>query len=285
MSAIRHEQTGGHGHILVPVSFCLAAMVSIQLAAALSKPVMAQLGVFGTSLVRLSFAALILLIIVRPSFLRYDRSQWYAAFGLGVTMAIMTLCFFSAIETIPLGMAVAIEFLGPLLVATIYGSGRLRFICPLIAAFGVACLSASGDIWANDWKGMLFAFGAAFGWGGYIIFMKHAGQKFQGLEGLAVSMIFTALIALPLGAQELYSGFTPDIFLIAALLAILSPLVPYALEFFALRRMKTSSFGILLSLEPALGATIGFIILGQTLTFVQLTGIALVIIASIISTR
>lgn len=285
MNAVHTGHNSESRQTLTAVALTLAAMLSIQFGAAVSKPIMLQLGSFGTTFVRLSFAAIILLILVRPSFRSYDRTQWISAISLGATMAFMTMCFFAAIETIPLGLAVAIEFLGPLLVATIYGSGKFRIICPMIAAAGIICLSSGSNVWGNDTVGMLFAFSAAAGWGGYILLTKRAGEKFHGLEGLAVSMMFAALVAMPVGAGQLYSNFTLEAFIMAAMLALLTPLIPYAFEFMALRRMKPSAFGILVSLEPAIGATVGFAILQQALSPVQVTGIVLVIAASVISTR
>ncbi len=285
MDAVQIERSSESKQTLTAVGLTLAAMISIQLGAAISKPIMQQLGTFGTTFVRLSFAAIILLIWIRPSFRSYNRSQWLSAFSLGASMAFMTMCFFAAIETIPLGLAVAIEFMGPLLVATLYGSGRFRLICPMIAAAGIICLTSGSSLWGNDMTGMLFAFCSAIGWGAYIILTKRAGEKFHGLEGLAVSMMFAALVALPVGSGQLYTNFSTEAFIMAGLLALLTPLIPYAFEFMALRNLKPSAFGILVSLEPAIGATVGFLMLHQALSIVQIAGIALVITASVISTR
>lgn len=285
MDAVQIEHRSESKQTLSAVLLTLTAMLSIQIGAAISKPIMLQLGTFGTTFVRLSFAAGILLIWIRPSFRTYNRSQWLSALSLGASMAFMTMCFFAAIETIPLGLAVAIEFLGPLLVATLYGRGRLRLICPIIAATGIVCLTSGASLWGNDITGMLFAFCAAIGWGGYILLTKHAGEKFLGLEGLAVSMMFAALVALPVGVGQLYTNFTTEAFIMAGLLALLTPLIPYAFEFIALRNMKPSAFGILVSLEPAIGATVGFVMLQQALSVIQILGIALVITASLVSTR
>ncbi|WP_431324025.1 EamA family transporter [Rhizobium sp. YTU87027] len=199
-------------------------------------------------------------------------------------MAMMTLCFFAAIERIPLGLAVAIDFFGPLTVATLFGGRGWRLVCPLIAAAGILCLSWDGRALVGDLIGVLFAFGAAVGWGSYIVLMKRVGQQFKGLEGLSVSLIFAALAAAPFGIHQWQSGFSYEAVLAAGLLAVLVPLLPYALEFTALRWMKASAFAILMSLEPAIGAIAGFIVLGQALTGIQMLGVALAVAASAAST-
>ncbi|OCP05681.1 MULTISPECIES: EamA family transporter [unclassified Ensifer] len=271
---------GATGRVSLAIAFCLLSMTSVQFGAALSKPAMQDLGAFGATWLRLCWAAAFLLLLVRPPFLSYTRSQWLTAITLGATMAMMTLCFFAAIERIPLGLAVAIEFLGPLTVAAILGGRGWRLLFPAIAAAGVLCLSWDGTAWVADTRGLLFAFGAAIGWGGYIVLMKHAGQRFKGLEGLAVSLLFAAVVATPFGFHQVQSGFSTHMLLVTAGLAVLVPLLPYALEFMALRRLQSSTFGILMSLEPAMGAGAGLVILGQVLSLNQIFGVVLVMIAS-----
>ncbi|HEV7321454.1 MAG TPA: EamA family transporter [Ensifer sp.] len=271
---------GSTGRVSLAIVFCLLSMTSVQFGAAFSKPAIQELGAFGATWLRLSWAAAFLLVLVRPPFLSYTRSQWVSGIALGATMAMMTLCFFAAIERIPLGLAVAIEFLGPLTVAAILGGRGWRLLFPALAAAGVLCLSWDGAAWVADPRGLLFAFGAAIGWGGYIVLMKHAGQRFKGLEGLAVSLLFAAVFATPFGFHQAQSGFSAHMLLVTAGLAILVPLLPYALEFLALRRLQPSAFGLLMSLEPAIGAGAGFVILGQALALNQIFGVALVMIAS-----
>ncbi|TCN31231.1 EamA family transporter [Sinorhizobium americanum] len=268
------------GRVYLAIVFCLLSMASVQFGAAFSKPVMQELGPFGTTWLRLCFAALVLALFVRPPLLSYGKRHWFAAAALGTAMAMMTLCFFAAIERIPLGLAVAIDFLGPLTVATIFAGGRWRLVCPAVAAAGVLCLSWDGGAWVGDRLGVLLALGAAVGWGSYIVLMKHAGQQFTGLEGLSVSLLVAALVATPFGFRQAVLGLTPELALMAGLLALLVPLLPYALEFAALRWMKASAFGILMSLEPSIGAGAGFIVLGQELTPSQMLGVALVVTAS-----
>jgi inner membrane transporter RhtA len=256
------------------------SMSSIQFGAALSSSAISTYGPAGASWLRLVFAAIILAIVVRPRMSSYSRDQWTSALVLGTTTALMTMSFFSAIERIPLGLAVAIDFLGPLAVATIgYGFGR-RLVWPLVAALGVLALAHDGEGWVGDPLGVLFAFGAGTGWAIYIVLTKKIGASFKGLEGLAVSLMVAALVATPFG----FAGAVPKLdasgLIEMAGLAILVPLLPYTLELIALRRLPTTSFGILMSLEPAIAALAGFIILMQPMTLLQMAGTALVVAAS-----
>lgn len=265
----------------VGIVLCLLSMSSVQFGAAFSTSVMDILGAFGTTWLRLCWAAAVLAILVRPPLHRYSASQWLTAVTLGSAMAMMTLCFFAAIERIPLGLAVAIDFLGPLAVATFFGGFGLRLIWPVVAGAGVLLLSRDGSGWVGNVPGVLFAFGAACGWGIYIVLMKRAGETFKGLEGLTVSLIVAAVVALPFGISNIAGTLSYETFLLTGVLAILVPLLPYALEFIALRRMDHSSFGILMSIEPAIGALAGFAVLGQSLNLIQMVGTTFVVAASV----
>ena len=258
---------------------CLLSMSSVQFGSAFSAPAIAAYGPAGTTWLRLVWAALLLAAIVRPPLLSYSRAQWRTAGLLGASMAGMTLCFFAAIERIPLGLAVAIDFLGPLAVATFAFGLGWQLVWPLVAGAGVLLLAHDGHGWIGDPMGILFAFGAATGWGLYIILMKKAGAAFEGLQGLSMSLIVAAVVATPFGLMDL-PRITTEAVVIVAGLALLVPLIPYALEMIALRRMNTSSFGILMSLEPALGAVAGFLVLSQPMTALQVGGTALVVMAS-----
>jgi inner membrane transporter RhtA len=262
------------------IVLCLMSMSSVQFGAAFSTSVTDVLGTFGTTWLRLCWAAVFLAILVRPPLHRYSASQWLTAVALGSAMAMMTMCFFAAIERIPLGLAVAIDFLGPLAVATFFGGFGWRLVWPVVAGAGVLFLAWDGNGWIGDAAGLLFAFGAAFGWGSYIVLMKRAGETFKGLEGLTVSLIVAAVVALPFGLPNIGGGLTYETFLLTGVLAILVPLLPYALEFIALRRMDHSSFGILMSIEPAIGALAGFAVLGQSLNLIQMVGTGFVVAAS-----
>jgi len=269
-------RTAGNAALL-----CVLSMSSVQFGAALSAPTMNTFGSFSTTWIRLSWAAIVLALIVRPKIHTYSRSHWFAAGSLGVAMAGMTLCFFLAIQRIPLGLAVAIDFLGPLTVATIGVRRMQALIWPLLALAGVLLLSRDRAGWVGEPLGVLLAFGAATGWGIYIVLMKKTGAMFSGLEGLSVSLIAAAIAAMPFGLLQ--SGGHIPLAQVGATagLALLVPLLPYALEMVALRHMPASSFGILMSVEPAIGALAGFIVLHQPMTAMQLAGMFLVVCASI----
>lgn len=271
--------TTGTSAALTGGVLCLLSMSSVQFGSAFSASAIAAYGPFGTTWLRLIWAAALLAIVVRPPILRYSRAQWQTAGLLGASMAGMTLCFFAAIERIPLGLAVAIDFLGPLAVATFAFGLGWRLVWPLIAGAGVIFLAHDGHGWVGDPTGILFAFGAATGWGLYIILMKKAGNAFEGLQGLSMSLIVAAIVATPFGLLEV-SRMTVEGVVAVAGLALLVPLIPYALEMIALRRMSTSSFGILMSLEPAIGALAGFVVLSQPMTSLQIAGTVLVVAAS-----
>jgi inner membrane transporter RhtA len=259
---------------------CLLSMSSIQFGAALSSHAIATYGPAGASWLRLVFAALILAVIVRPPVLRYSRDQWVSALVLGTITALMTICFFAAIQHIPLGLAVAIDFLGPLLVATFgYGLTR-RLIWPVVAAAGVLFLAYDGEGWVGNLPGVLFAAGAGTGWAIYILLTKKVGATFKGFEGLSMSLLVAAVVATPFGFMGAVPHLDGSGLIEMAGLALLVPLLPYALEMTALRRMPTASFGILMSLEPAIGAAAGFVILMQPMTLLQMAGTALVVLAS-----
>jgi len=266
----------------------LGAMIVVQVGAALAQPTMAAYGPFATTWGRLAWAAIILGVIVRPDIRSYRSRDLLLTAALGATIATMTLIFFVAIMRVPLGLVVAIEFLGPLSVAA-FGfarSWRLIWLAPALG--GVLLLALSRQGWTIDVLGFCFALLAGLGWAAYIVLNKQVGRAFRGLDGLALSFIAAAVIATPFGLVE--TGFTlpAGLALETMGLAILTPLVPFILEMMALRRLSQASFGILMSLEPALGALAGYLILHDQLSLQQIIGIACVICAgtgAVASTR
>ena len=260
---------------------CVISISCAQFGSALTAPLIGAYGVAGATSLRLVVAAIMLVLLTRPPVLTYSRSQWLGAGLLGLTTTGMTLCFFAAIRHIPLGLAVAIDFLGPLSVAVIgYGIGW-RLVWPLIAGAGVLFLSFDGEGWVGNLAGVLFSIGSGVCWAIYILLTKKVGAAFKGLEGLAMSMLVAALVSLPFGAVEAVQALSPGALAYVLGLAVLTPLLPYALEMVALRRMPTSSFGILMSLEPAIAAVAGFLILFQPMTVLQMFGTTLVVLASL----
>ena len=270
----------GNARFLTGILLCFGSMSSIQFGSAFSATPIEAFGPSATTFLRLLVASAILAVIVRPPMRSYSREQWRSAILLGATMAMMTLCFFAAIERIPLGLAVAIEFLGPLSVATWSLGAGWRLVWPLAAFAGVVLLSHDGAGWVGDPLGMLFACGGGVGWGTYIVLMKKSGRLFQGLEGLSMSLLVATVVAAPFGLPRAGEAMSPEGIGMMIGLALLVPLIPYAMEMIALRRMPMSAFGILMSLEPALGALAGFLVLGQPMTALQMLGTALVVAAS-----
>ncbi len=268
-------------HRLAGPGLALGSMLCVQLGAAVAVPVMVRHGSFGITAERLVCAALVMLVLVRPNFAGFDRRQWIAAMALGTTMALMTMSYFEAVTRIPIGPAITIDFLGPLAVAVVALKGWAKFALPLLAAFGVLAICLGHQGWLFDPIGMLFALAAACGWAGYIILMRHVGRLFSQQQGLSLSFVAAATVALPLAfaiePSELSLAQLPA----AAGLAVLTPLIPFSLEMMALRRMDMGAFSILMSLEPALGAIFGYLIMGQTLSAQQIIGILAVMIASV----
>jgi len=268
---------------------CLLSMSCIQFGAALSAQVMQTLGVLPTSWLRLSWAAVLLLVVARPTIGPYTRRQWKSASLLGLASAAMTLLFFAAVDRIPLGLAVALEFLGPLGVATAAAwasRGRARaLVWPLLALAGVVLLSRAFDGRVEDVVGIACALGAAVGWAAYIVLTKKVGAAFPGLQGLAMSITVAALAAAPFGIATLEALPSPMLLAATFGLALMVPLAPYACELVALRRLPTATFGVLMSLEPAIGALAGWLLLGQALTGAQVAGTVLVVAASLGASR
>lgn len=265
------------------VVFALGSMSSIQLGAALSNPLFGRLGPAGVVVLRLLFAAAVLCLAVRPPLRGRGAGEWIAPVALGATSGVMTLAFYGAIARVPQGIVAAIEFTGPLTVA-LAASRRWRdTVWVALAAGGIALLTLGHPIGgALDTTGVLLAFAAAAGWGSYIVLTKRVGQTWPGLGGLAISMAIAALVSLPFGLTHFahrYAELDKDLF--GLVLGLLVPLAPYVLEMAALRRLPTRVFGVLMSLEPGIGALLALAILGQSLALGGVAAIALIVSASV----
>jgi inner membrane transporter RhtA len=264
------------------IGLAVAAMVTIQLGAALSDPLFDEISPAGVVALRLVLAALMLWPFARPRIRGRSREDLVAAVALGVCSGLLTLAFFEAISRIPLGVAVTIEFLGPLGVA-FAGSRRARDVgWVLLAGAGVAMLTlGDGTGEPLELAGVLLAGISAVCWAGYILLTKRVGARWPGLEGLSVSLIVAALVTLPFGVAGDGAGLLePDILLASLGLALLIPLLPYVFELIALRRLPTGLFGVIMSLEPGFAALLGFLILGQSLAVSGVAAIAMVVVAS-----
>jgi inner membrane transporter RhtA len=261
-------------------TLAVAAMLSVQVAAALSTHLFDTVGPAGTAWLRLTFGAIVFLAISRPRVRGLVRADIGAVFALGVATGLVTVAFSSAIARIPLGTAVAIEFLGPLGVAVFHDLNPRRLIWPALALVGVVLLTQPwhGSI---DPVGVVFAGLAAFGWGTYIVLTQRVGDRLAGLQGLSFTIPIAALTAAVFGVPQATGHFTWAIVAEAAGLALLMPVLPMSLELLALRRLTTGAFGTLMALEPALGLTAGFVLLSQVPDGLQIVGITLVVVAGI----
>jgi inner membrane transporter RhtA len=261
----------------------LLGIVSVQLGSALAKNLFSTVGSFGTVSLRLFFAAAVLMLIWRPS-LRLDRRTWAVVLGYGVTLGLMNMCFYASLARIPLGMAVTIEFLGPLAVA-LAGSRRwLDAFWAVLATGGVVLLmEGGGDL---DLLGVLFALAAGAFWGLYILVGAALGRRTTQGNGLALGMAVAALVAVPVGVADSGAALIQPWVLAAGLgVALLSSVIPYSLDLEALRKIPPRVFGILMSLEPAMAALIGLIVLNESLHWSQWIAVLCVVAASAGATR
>jgi inner membrane transporter RhtA len=259
-------------------------MFSIQLGSALSAGLMPTLGPIGTAWLRLSMGALILLALARPPLRSLRLRDAPAVIGLGVSTGLMSVTFLAAMERLPLGTAVAIEFLGPLSVAALRGRGARSLILPATALGGVLLLTEpwTGNV---DLVGVGFAAMGAVGWAIYILLTQRVGDQFSGIGALALTIPVAAAVVAPFGVPQALGHITWEIVPVAAGLAILIPVLPYILEMSALRRMTHTAFGTLMALEPAIALLLGAIVLRQFPSILQLLGLLLVVFAGAAAQR
>lgn len=267
-----------------PWSLAVVAMASVQLGSALSVPLIDTVGPAGTAWLRLSMAAVIFVVLFRPPLRSIRRADLPGVVALGVTTGLITMCFLAAIDRIPLGTAVAIEFLGPLVVAAVRSHTRAALAWPALALVGVVLMTQPW-IGTIDPVGVGFAALAAVGWASYIVLTQRIGDIFPGVSGLALTMPIAALTAAVVGVPQAAGDLTLGVVAAAAGLAILLPILPYALELTALRRMTPTAFGTLMALEPAMGVMLGALILSQIPGAGQIVGIVLVVVAGAVAQR
>jgi inner membrane transporter RhtA len=259
----------------------LGAIASVQFGSALATTLFARIGPAGAVVLRLVFASLVLTLIWRPAVRSRTRNQLLLAALFGLVLAAMNLSFYEAIQRIPLGVAVTIEFVGPLAVAIVGSRRRLDLVWVALAAAGILGLMR-GDAHGLDLLGVLLALAAGCLWGAYILVNARMGRAFSDGSGLAIAMCIASLLALPAGIADGGARLlAPHALLLGAGVGMLSSAIPYTLEMEALRRIATSVFGVLMSLEPAVAALAGFLVIGQNLSARELAGIALVVIASV----
>lgn len=271
-----------------PVALVLVAIASVQIGSSFAKDLFGAAPPVAVAWLRLATATVILTLVARPRIRGRSAAQWRVVLGYGLVMAAMNIAFYLSIERIPIGMAVTIEFLGPLGVA-VAGSRRARdFLWVGLAAVGVGLLGFTpGDL---DWIGVAFALAAGACWAGYIVLAGPTGRAWSGVTGVTVAtwvgtvtLAGPAIVAgLPGLATPAGSWLTdPRVWLLGAAVGLLSSVVPYGLEMVALRTVDRGVFGILMSLEPAAAALFAFLLLGESLRPLELVAMACVIAASL----
>ena len=283
MTASTHKAgDSGTASLVIPILALLGATVSVQYGATLAKGLFGAVGAEGTTALRLVMGALILGVVMRPWRARLNRRILPALFGYGVTLAAMNLLFYLSLRTIPLGIAVSLEFTGPLLVATLSSRRKIDFLWIALAVAGILLLSPPVHTdHPIDPLGAVFALGAGAAWAFYIVFGQKAGAEL-GHQTTAIGMTLAAVLILPVGLAHAGAAlFQPPILLSALAVGLFSSAVPFSLEMVALTRMPARVYGTLTSLEPAIGAVMGLFLLGEELAFAQWAGIAVVIAAAL----
>jgi len=258
----------------------LGGICSIQVGAALATNLFDEVGASGAVFLRVLISAVLLVIIWRPSF-RMGREKLKLAMIFGVVLAGMNLAFYESIDRIPLGTAVTFEFVGPLGVAVLTSRRRQDMAWAAVAGAGILLLSGGiGNESLDPW-GILLALTAGFFWGSYILLGKRIGEEWSGGKGLAIAMVPAAVLCAPFGLPDGGTNLLlPSVLLIGAAVAVLSTALPLSLEIEAMRRLPSNVFGVMMSLEPAVAALTGFVILSQGLEAMQIVAIALVVAAS-----
>ncbi len=267
------------------VALVLTGIGSVQFGAALATTLFDELGPSGTTLVRLVIAAVLLVALWRPDPRTYPPAQLRLVALFGLALGAMNLSFYLALDRLPLGVAVTLEFVGPLGVAVATSRRRADLGWAALAAAGIVLLADPGG-GSVDVVGLAFALVAGACWAAYILLAQRAGPGFEGGRGVALAMVVAVLVALVPGilggGGALLDG---RLLLLGAGVAILSSAIPYSLEFEALRRIPANVFGVLMSLEPGVAAFAGFLLLGQALGARELAAIVLVVAASVGVTR
>jgi inner membrane transporter RhtA len=265
----------------LPVTALMIAMLCFQFGAILAKSLFPVVGAGGTAALRLGFAAVILLAVWRPWHIRFTKRQLRTLIVYGVAMGWMNYCFYLAISYIPLGITMALEFTGPLGVALFASRRPIDFLWIVLAALGLVALLPLG-LGGHPLSvvGVLYALGAGACWALYILFGRSAGAAHGG-QITSLGTVIGAVMIVPFGVA--HSGtalFAPAILPLALGVAVLSSALPYSLEMYAMPRIPTRTFGVLMSLNPALGAVAGLTLLDETLSWVQWAAIASIVAAS-----
>lgn len=259
----------------------LAGIVSVQFGGALAQTLVPVIGAGGSVVMRLAFATVLLLAVVRPRWRGHSRRAWATVAAFGVALGLMNFTFYGSLAHLPIGVAVTIEFIGPLALAASLSRRLVDGLAVLAAGGGVVLISEALTVpFAElEWAGIGLALAAGGFWAAYIVLSGRTGAAFPRLEGLALAMVVASVVTLPLGVASI-PQWTGESLLKGFGIAVLSSVLPYSLELLALRRLSAQVFGILLSLEPAAAALAGLLVLGQRLHPTQLLGMGFVVAAS-----
>ncbi len=260
----------------------LLSMSSLCLGSSFAKSLFPLVGAVGMTGLRNGLSAVLMTLLFRPWRWRLDRVQWTIALLYGAILAGMNLCFYLALARLPVGIAIALEFLGPLSVALVGSTRRSDLVWVALAAAGVALLAlpnVAGE--ALDPVGVAFIMGAAVAWAAYIVVGQRAARCMQGTQAVSIGLCAAALLTAPLALVSSGSlHVRPMVLVDGAVVAVLCSAVPYPLEMIALRRLPRHVFGVLLSLEPAVGALAGLVVLGERLSLIRWAAIGAVVVAS-----
>lgn len=267
-----------------PWALAVAAMTSVQLGSALSLHLISAVGPAGTAWLRLTVGAVIFLAFARPPLRSIRRRDLLAPVGLGIITGLQTIAFLAAIQRIPLGTTVAVEFLGPLTVAAVRSQSTRALAWPALALLGVVLLTQPWHGGINL-AGVGFAGLAATGWGSYIVLTQRVGDRFTGIQGLSLTVPVAAATAAIIGVPQASGHLTLGVIPVAVGLALLLPVLPLAFEMLALRQMTPGAFGTLMALEPAIGLLLGLAVLHQKPSLIQVTGVLLVVLAGTAAQR
>jgi len=263
-----------------PTGLLLLAIISVQFGSALAKSLFAELGLWGVLSLRVSFSTLILFTLWRLKWHSQIRQNFKLIVAFGIVFAMMNGCFYAALDRIPLGITIALEFTGPLGLAILKSQRWLDGLWALLAAIGIILLTPLSGAIINGW-GVILALLAGIFWALYILLSAKVGQKLAGIEGLAWALAVSTAILLPIGIVQAGSALlNPKLLLMGAGVAVLSTTLPYSFEMMALRSLPINVFGIMLSIEPMVGVIAGFLILQETLSARSLIACTLVCIAA-----
>ncbi|MFD7923437.1 DMT family transporter [Streptomyces sp. NPDC059740] len=269
----------------VSVALVVGGIVSLQFGSAVAATLFDRAGAAGVVTLRLVVASVVLLVACRPRFRGYRRVDWATVVGFGVALGGMNTLFYQAIDRIPLGAAVTLEFLGPLALSVITSRRLVSLVWAALALGGVVLLGREGFDGLNP-VGAGFALAAGALWAAYILLSARTGSRFPQADGLAFAMTVAAVLSLPLGVATAGSALLDPVTVgLGAAVALMSSVLPYTLELLALKKLPAAGFAIMMSLEPAAAATAGFLVLHQALGWAEVVAIALVVAASVGAVR